>query len=138
MYRRLDNMEIKEFDDFLKFSKKKETKDFKVILKGGIDIFQDEEKISMIWILINSAQGGFVRGDVVYEVKNPKKRDLTLYDKIEKTRNIYNNLKESFKQSQIYEKHRLKKEAKGQRESEKRKKRISKLKEKIEMRRRLR
>ena len=54
--------------------------------KGGIDIFQDEEKISMIWILINSAQGGFVRGDVVYEVKNPKKRDLTLYDKIEKTR----------------------------------------------------
>ena len=116
MYRKLDNMEIKEFDDFLKFAKKRENENFKVFLKSGIDIFQNEEKISMIWILINSARGGFVRGDVVYEIKNPGKRDLTLYEKIEKIRNIYWNLKEEFKQTEVYEKHKLKKDEKQMKE----------------------
>ena len=138
MYRKLDNMEIKEFDDFLKFSKKRENKNFKVSLKGGIDIFQDGEKISMIWILINSARGGFVGGNVVYEIKNPRKRNLTLYEKIEKTKNIYDNLNKGFKQTPVYEKHKLKKEIKRQKEREKRQKRISKLKERIERKRRLR
>ena len=120
MYRKLDNMEIKEFDDFLKFAKKRENENFKVFLKSGIDIFQNEEKISMIWILINSARGGFVRGDVVYEIKNPGKRDLTLYEKIEKIRNIYWNLKEEFKQTEVYEKHKLKKDEKQMKERERR------------------
>lgn len=103
---KLENMSLSEFDKFLEFSRKKENGEFKVILKGGIDIFEQGEKISMIWRLIGSAQGGFKAGDVVYEINNPRKRNILLQDKIKKTKETYNKLKEEF-DKKILNKHIL-------------------------------
>lgn len=130
MYRYLGNMEIKEFDDFLKFFKKRANEDFEVV-GSAMDILKDGEKVSIIWILVNSAGGGFRRGDIVFEIRNPKKRNISLYEKIEKTKKVYNELKEEFKQTGVYEKHKLKKEMKKQKEREKKEKRIFKLKQRL-------
>ncbi len=123
---RLGNMELREFDKFLKFAKTRDDEDFKVILSGGIDIFIGKEKIAFIFQLINNVSNFLRAGDIVYEVKNPKKRNIFLDEKKGKTKKIYENLFKAFMETEDYKKIKIKKDEKQMKEKERRLKRRDK------------
>ncbi len=87
---RLDNLKIPEFDKFLKFAKKQEDNvNFKVILWGGIDIFENGEKIAMIYRLNNITSDGFKEGDILANTDVSKKINVQV--KIEKAGRFFTN-----------------------------------------------
>ncbi len=122
VYRRLGNMEWVEFGKFLKFAKMKEDKNFKVIPMTGIYIFQDGEKIAMISQLVSLINDFLRAGDVVYEVENPNRRSISLYEKKKKTEEVYKSLFLDFIETDVYKKIKKKEDRKKKEEKEKRSK----------------
>lgn len=100
MWKKLSNMKIKEFDKFLKFAKQKEEPErFKVILKGGIDIFENRKNIAMIYLIISSTKN-FRRGDVILNTDiSGRKGNLSVREKLEITEKIWNKLIEEYKEN---------------------------------------
>ena len=93
MWKVLANMQIKKFDNFLKFAKKIENPErFKVFPRGGIDIFYNERKVAMIYLIISSTKD-FRRGDIVINTDiSDKKRDLLQNERIRMGEKIWIDL----------------------------------------------
>ncbi len=100
MWKILKNIKIKDFDKFLKFAKQKEEPEkFKVVLKGGINIFHGGRKIAMIY-RVNSNTKNFSGGDVVLNTDIfDKKRDILQSERIEVGTKIWNDLMEQYENS---------------------------------------
>lgn len=85
------------FDKFLKFAQKKEDGTFKVIPRAGMEIYDDNNKIADIWarggtkveVFLNAVTTGF----------GSRISGLLKYQKIERAKEIYNRLKEEYKNS---------------------------------------
>jgi hypothetical protein len=87
-------MVLKEFEKFLKVSKKNEKpEDFKIQGIGGIDVFSDGEKIASIYQQVSNSRDGFKRGYVVANTDISRTRKISVQEKIAKAKEVWKYLK---------------------------------------------